>query len=237
MSLSEKLLSRVHQFLRQNQYPSDTSFCRALATSAEFLLREGRLVPKALAHKIKLPATYRQRGIKKLSFAAQVVDCVAPLASTFRDELRTDLQTFMKKLKYMIRRDVARDIYNKGQPREKPGRDAIRNALFGFFSSSGLVFHEVRSGRGFVDILVARGVLQVVVETKLSGNFVGVQQLREYLSDDPDGREGYFFLFDTTTENRFRSCCDVESGRYPGGTKIHTLVTHVNLPIPSRKIL
>lgn len=149
--------------------------------------------------------------------------------------MRTDIQRFMQKLKHMIRRDVAVDIYSKGAPKEKPGRDAIRNALFGFFNNNGLVFHELRSGRGLIDILVARGLLQVVVETKLSDNFVGVQQLREYLLDDPERREGYFFLFDTTADNRFRLHCDVEGGRFPGPGRIHTLVSHVNLPIPSRK--
>jgi len=141
----------------------------------------------------------------------------------------------MLKLKHLVRRDVARDIYNKGTSREKPGRDAIRNALFGFFHERGLVFQEIRSGRGFLDILVARGMLQIVVETKLSANFVGTGQLQEYLQDDPDLREGYFFIFDTTPDNLFRSYCDVEERRFPGAGRIHTLVAHVNLPVPSRK--
>jgi hypothetical protein len=235
MNLSDDLLSRIHRFLNQNQYPSETDFCRAVSGEAERLIRRGRLTPGRLATRIRLPASYRRCSVKKGLLAEQVVACIEPLVKSFSDEVRTDVQDFMRKLKYLIRRDVARDIYNKGTPKEKPGRDAIRNALFGFFHKGGLVFQEVRSGRGFLDILVARGLLQVVVETKLSNNFVGIRQLQEYLEDDPDLREGYFFIFDTTPDNRFRSLCDVEEGRFPGAGRVHTLVAHVNLPIPSRK--
>src|SRR5713101_3113469 len=137
MSLSEQLLSRTHKFLRQNHYPSDPTFCRTVAETAERLIRSAALSPKRLAAAITLPASYRHSQITKLGLAQQLVDGLHSVAAGFGAELNSEVFDFMKQLKYYIRRHVALDIYNKGKPREKPGKNAIRDALFGFFQQRG----------------------------------------------------------------------------------------------------
>src|SRR2546426_9557539 len=114
MSLNDELLSQTHKFLMQNQYPGDPAFCRTVAAVAERLIRRGKLKPQSLANSIRLPASYRRGHIRKRSFAEQVVASIRPLAASFRNEIRSEVQEFMASLKHYLRRHVAKKIYCKG---------------------------------------------------------------------------------------------------------------------------
>lgn len=235
MSLADELLSQIHKLLTKNHYPNDADFTRQITEAVEKLILQGTLTAPRLAASIRLPSAYRRAGVVKQTFSQQIADGLLPLVPSYRKEISGQIHDFMKQLKYYLRRHRARSIFRRGKPLEEPGKHAVRDALFGFFRNEGLTFEEIPSGRGRIDVLVARGLLQIIVETKLSENFNGIQQLESYIEDDPERRVGYFFVFDTTRQNRFKSLCDVNSSTYTRLKSVYTLVVHVNLPIPSRR--
>lgn len=150
----------------------------------------------------------------------------------FIDNLISDFDEFLRRLKYQIQTNHAKAIYADGNPKEDYGRQIVSSAVFGFFSKEGFIYHEVPSGIGFIDILICAN-REIVIEAKLESNFKpDSKQLAEYVESGRN-RRGYYIVFDTTKSFTHKKYCDVENSIYPPDHGYATIVCHVNPPVPS----
>lgn len=149
------------------------------------------------------------------------------------ENLISHFDDFIIDLKAQIQTTYPAAIYNGGRPKEDFGRQIVSAAIFGYFSREGFVYHEVLSGIGKIDILVCSD-REIVVEAKLHRNFKpNSKQLEEYVQAGA-GRQGYYFVFDTTKSFTHRKYCDIEAGTFPRPGGYSVIVCHVNPPAPSK---
>jgi hypothetical protein len=146
--------------------------------------------------------------------------------------LLSDIDSFMIQVKAQIQTVHAKAINNNGHPLEDIGRQIISGMLFGYFRREGYVYHEVPSGRGFIDIIVCADQ-EIIIEAKLHSNFnPKSRQLQSYIRAGTN-RKGYFVIFDNTKSFKYQIYCDIENRTYPPISRYAVLVCHTNPARPS----
>ncbi len=148
------------------------------------------------------------------------------------DNLINDFDNFLRDLKYQIQTNHYEVIYSKGSPKENYGRHLVSIAVFGFFRKEGFVYHEVKSGRGLIDILVCSD-REIIIETKLDYNFdPKSKQLQKYV-EAREKRKGYYIIFDCSETFDMKKYCDIENNQFPQSNGYSVIVCHVNPSVPS----
>lgn len=124
----------------------------------------------------------------------------------------------------------------KNQLQSKPeaiGRDLLAMFIRGVLDGKGLSFSEVRSGIGFVDILVLLSKTPHLIELKmLKGKMTGVSQLQNYMRTE-NRKTGWLVLFDcrptTSRSEAIPARISVSDGT------VSVIVIDIN-PVPPSKL-
>lgn len=131
--------------------------------------------------------------------------------------------------------DAFWDSRTKNKLQSKPetiGQALIALFIRGVLNGKGLVFREVGSGIGFVDIVVMLSTTPHLVELKmLKGKMTGASQIQTYMRTE-DRATGWLVFFDArpndSREEEIPATLDVPEGR------ISVLIIDIN-PIPPSK--
>lgn len=123
---------------------------------------------------------------------------------------------------------------NKLKPTpESIGQALIAQFIAGVLNGKGVMFREVGSGIGFVDIVVMLSTTPHLIELKiLRGKMTGASQIQTYMRTE-DRRTGWLILFDARPDNsregEIPESLDVPEGR------IKIVVVDINPVPPSKK--
>ncbi|MCK4334304.1 hypothetical protein KAX06_05925 [candidate division WOR-3 bacterium] len=213
-----QVLVKLTDYLSENDLKADSAFKIPFAESVAGLIRENKLTLANLEKTVQgNNPFFLVNGISRRQFAEGVYPYLKEITTIAKSELKGLFDDFFTKLYYQLPRDHYRLIWNKGRQREDITRGFVFNSIVWFCQGHGIyAYKEIPSGRGFVDILIAKKV-EIVVEVKNSGNFdpnVGIKQLVDYINDRPRLRRGYYILFDFTKGYKFSDLCDLRNSRF-----------------------
>lgn len=133
-------------------------------------------------------------------------------------------------------RDLIDQIWeNQGRRLRTRPETLAQGLLSAFLKRPGLpgsVIREVRTGRGFVDLLVQRGSAGLLVEVKVlaSGRLTGIQQVARY-AKTRECTEAWLLVFDARP--RPRRALRARARRIDN-VLVHVVVVEANPEVPSR---
>ena len=235
MEIPRKLINELSNVFLRNQWEDKNNFLLSCLENGIQLAKRSSLSPQNLSRRLQKEAktflVYNDLSLRE--FTPIIYEKLAEYLPEIIFNLVDDIDSFFETTKFEIQRLSWREIYNNGSPKEKFGQQLILQRMSAYFDQSGIVYKEVSDGRGIIDILLVQEMLEIIVETKLGKNYKGTQQLQKYINSRPNGRRGYFIVFDESQNQRFEKICDISMGRYSHEKALKTINIWINPPKPS----
>jgi hypothetical protein len=208
------------------------------------------------AHRIRTVFYGNNRELNRLKFEKSIL---AVLDGQFKKKAKSEIESFpgglsqeRRELKQRARLTISslldrfkRAVESRavdsfwvsrkaGELRPRPER--IGQALLAVFAKgvlaeSGLVWREIFSGIGFIDVVVVLSRIPHLIELKImKGRYNGAAQLRDYMKRE-SRRTGWLILFDARPQGRkYRVPARVAGN----GSHIRNIIVEINPIAPSR---